>query len=113
MREIKESDWEILRELHPIALERFCRQILSEVEQIDAERTKSFHQKYLDIFRLVQQRDREIVRVFDNLRRSTALVQLAEIESRGLLNSDEYLRFSEGTRNTIAHLSGSDESGGN
>lgn len=108
MPEIKESDWKIFRELHSVALERFCRQILSEVKQIDADSTKSFHQKYLDIFRLVQRCDWEIARVFDNPRRSTALIQLAEIESRGLLTRDEYLRFSEGTRNIIAHLLGSD-----
>ena len=28
MREIKESDWKILRQLHSDALERFCRRIL-------------------------------------------------------------------------------------
>jgi inhibitor of KinA sporulation pathway (predicted exonuclease) len=111
MREIKESDWKILRELYSVSLERFCRQILLEVKQIDADGAKSFHQKYLDIFRLVQRRDREIARVFNNPRRSTALIQLAEMESRSLLSAGEYLRFSEGTRNIIAHLLRSDRAG--
>ncbi len=112
MREIKESDWKILRELHSMALERFCRLILSEVKQIDADSAKSFHQKYLDIFRLVQRRDREIARVFDIPRRSTALIQLAEMESRGLLSADEYLRFSQESRNIIANLLGTETAGG-
>jgi len=112
MREIKESDWKILRELLTVALERFCRQILSEIKQIDADSAKSFHQKYLDIFRLVQRRDREIARVFNNPSRSTALIQLAEMQSQGLLSADEYLRFSQGTRNIIAHLLGTETAGG-
>jgi len=113
MREMNESDWKVLRELHSIALERFCRQILLEVKQIDEDSAKSFHQKYLDIFTLVRHRDREIARVFNNPRRSTALIQLAGMESRGLLTSDEYIRLSERTRNTIASLLRSDTVGEN
>ena len=111
MREIKESDWKILRELQTVVLERFCRQILSEVKKIDADSAKSFHQKYLDIFRLVQRRDKEIAQIFDNPRRSKALIQLAEMQSRDLLSSDEYLRFNQETRNIIARRLGTETDG--
>ena len=37
MREIKESDWKILRQLHSVALERFCEQILFEIEEIRSD----------------------------------------------------------------------------
>src|SRR5215813_7777767 len=46
--EIKESDWKLLRQLHPVALERFCRRILEELERINSDSAKSFHQRYLD-----------------------------------------------------------------
>jgi len=29
-REIKESDWKLFRRLYPVALERFCRRIVTE-----------------------------------------------------------------------------------
>lgn len=112
MHEIKESDWKIFRELRSIALERFCQQILSEVKNIDADSAGSFHQKYLDIFRLIQRRDKEIARIFDNPRRSNALIQLAEILSRDLLSADESLRFSQETRNIIARRLGTETAGG-
>jgi hypothetical protein len=48
MREIKESDWKILRQVHKEALERFCEQILLEVERINSDSAKSFHQRYLE-----------------------------------------------------------------
>ena len=31
--EIKESDWKLFRRLHPVALERFCRQVIEEINQ--------------------------------------------------------------------------------
>ena len=111
MHEIKESDWKILRELHSVALERFCKMILSEVKYIDADSTRSFHQKYLDIFRLIQRRDKEIARIFNSPRRSKALIKLAEMQSHGLLNADEYLRFSQGTRTIIARMLGTETDG--
>ena len=48
MREIKEPDWKILRQLHKVALERFCERILREVERVNSDHSKSFHEKYLE-----------------------------------------------------------------
>lgn len=112
MHEIKESDWKIFRELRSIALERFCQQILSEIKKIDADSAKSFHQKYLDIFRLIKRRDKEVSRIFDSPRRSRAMIQLAEIQSRDLLSADEYLRFSQEIRNIITRRFGTETEGG-
>jgi len=107
MREIKESDWKLLRQLHSEALERFCKQILLEIERINSDRAKSFHRKYLDIYEVLQRRDKEIAKTFDDLRRSTALTQLASVKARGLLTEDEFLRFSQETQNAVDRLLGS------
>jgi hypothetical protein len=56
LREIKESDWKLLRQMAPLALERFCQRILGELDRIGAESTKSHHQRYLDIFAALQRR---------------------------------------------------------
>jgi len=45
MRQIKESDWKILRQLSTVALERFCQRTLSEFEAIGNDDSKSFHQR--------------------------------------------------------------------
>jgi hypothetical protein len=107
MREIKESDWKILRQLHTEALERFCEQILLEIERINCDSAKSFHQKYLDIYKVLHRRDKEIAQTFNNLRRSTAWTQLASMKARGLLTEDEILRFSQETRDVVDLLLGS------
>ncbi len=107
MREIKESDWGLLRQLHTVALERFCKQILLEVERINSDPAKSFHQKYLDIYEVLHRRDKEVGQTFDDLRRSTAFIHLASMKGRGLLTEDEFARFSQETRDVVALLLGS------
>lgn len=100
-REIKESDWKLFRQLHPVALERFSQRTLSEIERINADNAKSFHQRYLDIFEVIGRCDREMAQLFNDLRRSTALFQIAYIQSSGLLTEEEFSHFSTETRSFV------------
>ncbi len=106
MREIKESDWKLFRQLHPIALERFCERLLAESEGLHRDTTRSAHERYLAIYQFFRQRDQEVARLFDDFRRSTALMQLAAIKGQGLLTDEEFARFSQETQNIIAVLLG-------
>ena len=100
-REISESDWKIFRQLHPIALERFCERVLSEIGPLTSETGKSAHERYLAVFKLLQRRDKELAEAFDDLRRSSAWYQLAVIRARGLLTEEEFARFSPETRGAV------------
>lgn len=104
MGEIKESDWKVLRRVHPLALERFCERVLAEIDRVLHDGADGHHARYLQIFRIMQQRDREIARLFDNPRRSQALTMLAQIRSEGLLTEDEFSSLSPETRGTIEML---------
>ena len=106
MREIKEPDWKVLRRVHPLALERFCERVLAEIDSLSRDGAMSHHERYLEIFRIIQQRDREIARLLDNPRRSHALTMLAQIRSQGLLTKDEFSRLSPETRGAIQMLLG-------
>jgi hypothetical protein len=101
MRQIKESDWKILRQLKTEALEHFCKRVLLEIEQINTDSTKSFHQKYLDVYELIHRRDKELALTFDDLKRSTALIQLMAMKSRNLLTEDEFSQFSQETQDIV------------
>lgn len=83
MRAIAEADWKVLRRLHPLALERFCERVLAEIEQVTQDRTRSAHQRYVDVFRIVERRDRDVARLFDDLRRSQALTMLIGFARKG------------------------------
>jgi hypothetical protein len=57
--EIKESDWKVLRRLHPHALDRFCERVLGEIDRVKNDNARSSHRRYLDIFEIVQRRERK------------------------------------------------------
>jgi len=103
-REIKESDWKVLRRLHPLALERFCERVLAEIEHVNNDNTLSFHRRYLDIYAIVERRDREMGRIFDDLKRSNALTMLTRMRANRLLMEEECSSLSAETRNAIELL---------
>jgi hypothetical protein len=100
--EIKESDWKILRRLQPLALERLCKRVLDEIESARNDSGRTFHQRYLDIYRIVEQHDREMAAIFNDVRRSNAMMRLALMRSSGLLEESEIASFSEETRAALA-----------
>lgn len=104
LREIKETDWKVLRRLHPLAVERFCEGVLAEVERVMHNSTEGAHQRYLDIFRIMERRDREMARLFNGLKRSQGLMMLARIRSAGLLTEDEFSSLGPETRGVIQML---------
>ena len=107
-RTIVEADWKVLRRLRPLALERFCERVLNEIDRVMHDRAQSAHQRYLDIFKIIEQRDGEIASMFNDPRRSNALTMLARIHSKGLLNEDEFSSLSPETRSAIQLLLGTE-----
>jgi hypothetical protein len=100
-RDIAESDWKILRELHPIALDRFCRRILEEIESVVADSGRSHHQRYVAIYQHVERRDREIADAFNDMRRSRAVMRICHLRNLGLLSDEEFARFGDETRAAV------------
>jgi len=105
-RAIAESDWKVLRRVHPLALDRYCERVLAEIERVTHNRAQSNHQRYLDVFKIIEQRDREMARIFDDPKRSNALTMLARLRSDGLLTEDEFSSLSPETRSAIELLLG-------
>ena len=104
-RDLPESDWKAFRKLREIALERFCERVLGEIETIASNGVTSYHDRYLKIYRLVDNRDGELARAFNDPRRSRAILQLAAINSCGLLSEEELLSFTPETREAVEFLS--------
>jgi uncharacterized DUF497 family protein len=80
-RDIAESDWRVLRELRPLALERLCERALDEIRTVSAEVGKTFHERFRAVYGLVERRNDDIARAFDAPRRSQAFFQLALMKS--------------------------------
>lgn len=101
VRQISEPDWKLFRQLHTVALERFCAAVLAEVARLTANAGKDAHARYLDVYKLLQRRDKELAEAFNDLRRSTALQFLAILRSQELLTEEEFARFSPETQSAV------------
>jgi hypothetical protein len=103
-RQLPEKDWKLLRQLAPVALERFCDRVLREATVIATAPGKTNHERYLELYKLMKEQDRDLASAFNDHRRSTALHKLAWIYSLRLLTEDEFGGFSEETRETALFL---------
>lgn len=97
-RDAPESDWKAFRELREVALQRFCERVLKELQPHIQDASASPHERYLAVFRLLQERDEELAAAFNDPARSRMILQLALIHGHGLLTSDEFGRFTAETR---------------
>jgi hypothetical protein len=100
--ELSGADWKLFRQLQAIALERFCERVLSDLSRLASDTGKSAHERYLAIFDLMERRDDELGEAFNDPRRSTAVQQLARIQSHKLLTPEELASFSPETRAAVA-----------
>ena len=100
-RSISERDWKVFRELRQVALERLCDKILAEAKAEIERPAKTSHEKYLSLYKLMEERDDDVARGFNDFRRSTALMQIGIIHSMGLFTGEELRRFSPETLQII------------
>jgi hypothetical protein len=105
-RSISERDWKVFRELREVALGRLCDKILAEAKAEIERPAKSSHEKYLTLYKLMDKRDDDVARGFDDFRRSTALMQIGIIHSMGLFTGEELRRFSPETLQIIEMYAG-------
>lgn len=99
---LPESDWRIFREVRQLALTRLCERILDEISRIGSDLTKTPHERYLMIFKVIQERDKTIAYTFNSLSRSVAFLQLLAIQALGLITEEEIGRFSQETRDRVS-----------
>lgn len=100
-RDFKESDWKVLRQLHPIALERFSHRVVEEIQAITSDGSRSAQDRCVDVFDLVRRREREMADAFDDMRRSRALERILQIQSHRLLTEEELGGFSPEVRERV------------
>ena len=104
LRNVPEPDWRAFRELREVALQRFCERVLGEVVPITNDRSRTHHERYLAVFRLMQDRDEQLAHAFNDPARSRMIVQLAALHMLGLLRAHELERFTQETRSMVESL---------
>lgn len=98
---IPESDWQRFKEVREVLLERFCAQALNKLAGVARTTEGTAHQRYLRAYKLIQDRDKELARAFNDFRRSTAVMQLGIMRRMKLLTDEDLKLFSEPTQTQI------------
>jgi hypothetical protein len=104
MHDFPERDGKVLRQIMPLALDRYCERTLEDVERVLADKRVGAHARYREVYRVLGERDEDLSRAFDDMRRSMALEQILSIRGLGLFRPDEFALFSEETRARIEHV---------
>ena len=101
MHQIPERDWKHLRTLKESVLAEACERIFEDIEDILQTRQGNEHESYLKLWKLLRHGDEDIATMFDDLRRSNALMKLASWTANNLLSDDDLQGFTEETRQRI------------
>ncbi len=98
---IKESDWKIFKELRPLALQRYCKSIMVDVDKIILDIEGDAHERYIEMYKIVQDGDEKLAHMFDGFSRSKALDQLVMYYGNDLLSDEEIAQFSDEAQERI------------
>jgi hypothetical protein len=101
---ISERDWRHLRSVSTAALDRCCARVLADCTSVLQSTNMSNHERYLRLYRLIRDRDDDIARAFNDLRRSTATQRLASMIVLDAVTDDELAQFSDATRESATGL---------
>lgn len=99
--DIPESDWRRFKEVHAKLLERYCCQILEEVAVASQRAEGTAHERYLKVYKLIKERDKQLANAFNDFRRSTVVMQLVIMRRMKLLTDEDLSLFSEQTRSRV------------
>ena len=105
-REIPEPDWKIMQRLKQTLMDRVCESYLTQVSNASGKPGVGAHQRFLDVYQLIQTRDEEFGLAFNDWRRSRAFERLAHLRRRKFITQEEFAQFTSETRAVIDMLLG-------
>ena len=66
-----------------------------------SDRSGDYHKCFLEVFALINERNRGLARTFDGLRRSNATLLIAGMMEERLLSEEEFSQFGPETRDAV------------
>jgi hypothetical protein len=104
VRQINESDWQYTKRKKEELLNRFCGRILASVKRIADTEGISEYERYIELYKLIQQKDKIVADCFDNWRRSNILEKIMRLYSEGIITEEELNELSEETRIVVRRV---------
>ena len=90
---ITEKEWKAFTAIKDKALERYCQSILDETTRLCTQTDKTPHERYLELWQLIKERNKTMGKTFDGHSRSRAMLQLMLMRSMDLVDEDELQAF--------------------
>ncbi|MCP3930199.1 MAG: hypothetical protein GY705_13990 [Bacteroidetes bacterium] len=104
MRHIKESDWKYLRKIKDKILNRHCDAILEVLDLIIQNREGEEHKSYLQIYSLIEKKDKEIASTYNDLKRSNAIEKICHMRRHLAMTDEEFSKLSEETKDIVNRI---------
>ena len=99
-----EADWKLFRKMREAALEQFCERALNEVGGLISASEKSCHERYLDVYRRLDDRYKELALSFVGPWRSRMGWQLTQRLLHGRTVRPDQAGGSDNTRRPILSI---------
>jgi len=103
-KDVPERDWKIFRRLRERALHRFFEGAVEELGRICGDGSRSAQDRYVEAFKLLDDRDRAAARAFDYLSRSRMVEHLATMVAMRLVDEGDLTELSEQTQGRVRGL---------
>jgi hypothetical protein len=100
---LPEQDWKRWQQLAPTLLNRFCDSVVTSAAGFSTVQSTG-HENFLALYRFVGDSNDAIAIVFDNRRRSSALLQIAAAVVREMMSESELNSFSEETQRRVRSI---------
>ncbi|WP_027360660.1 hypothetical protein [Desulforegula conservatrix] len=101
MTNIPENDWKIIRSMKDEMLNKACNTIFDKIKSIIDSKGNESHKAYLQVWHTINNEDKEIGAMFDDLKRSNAVLKLARWKINGLIDDEDLKKFGKETRDKI------------
>lgn len=95
------SDWKHFKHVREIALERLCERALANMTDIASDSSTTFHDRFLQVYRTINECNEQIMAAFDMHSRSRMMVQLAIMQSLNLMEESEIQEFTQQVRDQL------------
>ena len=102
--DIPERDCKKLRAIKDAALNIACERIFQNITKLIDSRGAESHKYYLKLWKVLQEKDKEISLMFDDLKRSTAIFKLAMWKKNGILSGEDFEELTEETKKRIESI---------
>jgi hypothetical protein len=104
MKDLPEADWKRLQSMKVDLLRRASRTAIEHVHGVVIGPNDDPHKVYLNLYRVVESEDRKIGDMFNDMRRSTAILRLGQMVRHGVITTEELQSFTEETQERAREL---------